>query len=404
MQLKNTTHTWGGITKSFHWVIALLIFVAIALGLIAHEMPTSPAKVKLFILHKSIGVTVFVLVVLRFLWKLFGAQPQAAKGITEKNEKLAHLGHWALYGFMFALPLTGWILNTAANFPFKWMNLFAFPDFPGIGGGWKYPAFYAHQYLAYALMIVVGGHACMAILHHVKHNSDVLTRMLPSIKPPVFAIIFLAVFGGLVFASLQSVKSSPVSSSEKEAVDTVSPSLTTPVVDSSSHTDKLWLIVADDSKLSFVGTYDDVPFDGEFKQFRADMYFDPSAPEQGFFDVQIDTGSITTYSDDWDGSLPDEEWFFIASYPQATYQASQFVKTENGYRADGVLSLKGISKPVSLEFSWLESENGIVDFSGEATVKRTDFNIGVGEWAEDDTIGFDVKVKVNLKLKSASNP
>ena len=401
MKLTNSSQSWGLISQSFHWLIALLIFLALVLGYIAHEMGTSPAKIKLFILHKSIGITILVLVILRFLWKIMSSQPAPATKITDTNEKLANLGQLALYGFMFAIPFTGWVVNTAANIPFKWMNLFAVPNLPWIQPTWEYSAALAHWYLSLLLVAALVGHGGMAVFHHIKHGSNVLIRMLPNIKPPIFFVSFVLVFGLAVGLSLQSIRSPSVSveaAANGEQAGAVSADQL--LVKNSDHTNQQWLVLSEQSKLAFVGAYDGVSFDGEFKRFTTEMYFDPAVPEQGHFYVEIDTGSVTTYSDDWDGSLPDEDWFFISSYPKAIYQANVFSKTENGYRAQGVLSLKGISKPVNLDFNWQTLSDGTVQFDGVAVVNRTDFNIGAGEWAADDTIAFNVDVKVNLALKA----
>ncbi|MGH1486483.1 MAG: YceI family protein [Cellvibrionaceae bacterium] len=403
MKLNNSSQSWGFVSQSFHWLIALLIFVALVLGYLAHEMDTSPAKIKLFILHKSIGITILALVILRFAWKMMSRQPSAATHISDTNEKLANLGQLALYGFMFAIPFTGWVVNTAANIPFKWMNLFAVPNLPLIQPTWEYSASLAHWYLSLLLVAALVGHIGMAVLHHIKHGSNVLLRMLPSIKPFTFFLIFIVLFVAAVGTSLQSItssatvaKTSAITPSDNQLK---SNDLAQLLKKNSAHTDQQWLVMPEESKLAFVGAYDGVPFDGVFKRFKADMYFDVAAPEKGHFNVEIDTGSITTYSDDWDGSLPDEDWFFISTYPKATYQANVFSKIDNGYRAHGVLSLKGISKPVALDFVWSEDNSGIAQFTGAAIVNRTHFNIGAGEWAADDTIAFNVDINVNLKLK-----
>lgn len=406
MQLRNSIHSWGLMSQSLHWLIALLIFLTLALGLIAHEIVDSPAKIKLFILHKSLGITVLGLVVLRLIWKLSNISPAAATAITPTNDKFAQLGHWALYGLMFALPITGWVLNSAANIPFKWMNLFAVPNLPGIEESWKYRAYLSHWYLALLLMATVGGHAVIAVVHHIKHGSNVLLRMLPVMKPLAFLLSFSVTFGVLLLLSLDSAKSQRQSNSAANA-DLVAESrvMTDAEVLASTqavtYANKRWSIQSEESKLDFVGGYDGVPFNGEFKHFTADMFFDPENAAAGFFDVIIDTTSVTTFTDDWDSSLPAENWFFTSSFPQASYKAVQFKQIEGAYLAEGVLTLKGVSKRVPLQFTWVNEGDGVT-LEGTAIVNRRDFNIGTGAWLNDETIAFDIAVNVNLKLKAAN--
>ena len=403
MRLKNTSQSWGTVSQSLHWLIALLIFLALVLGYVAHEMDNSPEKARLFILHKSIGITVLLLVVLRFAWKLFARQPSVATGIGLHNERLARLGHLGLYALMFALPMTGWIVNTAANVPFKWMNILPVPDLPGVQGSWRYLASVIHWYLSILLLLMVIGHGGMAVIHHIRHKSNVLVRMLPSIKPSLFGFGFCVVFAALIVAALQSIQPKalkPAALIAEPLLEQVSEQVahSSVLVDDSGPKTEMQWVIQQDSTLAFVGAYDDVPFDGEFKQFSGAIYFDPEKPTLGYFDVTIDTGSVTTYTDDWDSSLPDEDWFFTVRYPQAIYKASRFKRAADGYVAQGVLSLKGMTKPVPLHFSW-DGTGDQATLSGSATVKRTDFNIGIGEWAADDTIGFDVQINVNLTLK-----
>ena len=400
MPLKNTAQSWGAISQSFHWLMALLIFLALALGYIAHEMDHSPEKAKLFVLHKSIGITVLVLAVLRVLWKLWAKAPGIAAGISRNNERLAQLGQFALYGLMFALPLTGWVINSAANIPFKWMNFLVVPNLPGIQESWRYLASVVHWYLSIALVLMVLGHGGMAILHHCKQGSNVLTRMLPPLRPWRFALGFCLILVLLSLLALKSIEPQPLKAELAAGLSAQSTAALDPV-DSATRSGQQWQILSGESSITFVATYDGAPFEGAFKQFAGTIAFDPEQPQQGYFDVHIDTGSVTTYTDDWDQALPDKEWFFVARYPQAHYQAGQFDRQANGYIATGALSLKGIVNTVPLQFTWkpVVGDDARATLVGSAALRRTDFNIGAGEWAADSTVGFGVKVNVDLILQ-----
>ncbi len=404
INFKNTFNGWGLISQFFHWFIALLIALAIVLALVAHDMPTSPEKIRLFVLHKSIGMTVLVLVVLRLLWRWLSVQPAPATHISVLNHRLAHLGHYGLYGLMLALPLSGWVLNSAANFPFRWMDLWVVPDLPGIPDSWKHRANLIHYYLYLVLAITVFGHAFMAIVHHHKHRSNVLSRMIPCVHYVPWLLAFCVVLAAISYGFWQSAQSSSVTAKSvvNDAQNTIVVAEENSVPSASVHTQKQWQLVADNSVLGFAGNYDGAAFEGLFREFTATLYFDPDLPQQGFFDVRINTASITTGNADWDSSLPDEEWFFVQTYPQATFGTTRFSASEQAYIADGVLSIKGVKQPVSLVFQWQPRDDGLVNFIGKAVLDRRVFGIGSGMWAEDDTIGFEVVVNITLLLKPVS--
>ena len=396
MKLTNSKTSWGAISKSLHWLVALLILVAIVLGISAVWLPLSPAKLNLFVYHKSIGISVLVLVMLRVLWKIFSPQPMPADGLTQRQSRLANAGHWLLYGLMFAVPISGWLLNSAANIPFKWMHLFSVPMIPGVEKEWQDPATLAHQLLFISIALAATGHATMALYHHYIHSSNVLTRMLPRGSKLLWIYILtlgLFAFSWIIY-DVFSVSTS-TSSSTAEPANSLNDNT---IIQQDYHTRQQWFVVEDKSKLAFTGRYDGVEFKGEFADFEAKLFFDSKEPQLGFFDVSIDTASVTTYTADWDINLPEEDWFSTAIYPQAFYKTSAMLSNDEGFTAKGLLSLKGVSKPVDLDFSWRARPDGSVDFEAETIVKRTDFNIGEGLWAEDPSIGLDVKVHITLLL------
>ena len=181
-----------------------------------------------------------------------------------------------------------------------------------------------------------------------------------------------------------------------------------PNVSAAEQTVPAWQVIQDKSRLGFTASYASTKFDGKFGKFTAKILFDPKHPEASSFNVSIDTTSITTYSSERDSVIGDEDWFNFSKYPTSTY-VTKSIKAVSGnkYIAIGTLDLKGHKKDVELHFTWDEHPNGDVKVVGEArmlanaNVKRTDFGIGSGTWADDDTVGFVVKVKINLLLKKA---
>jgi cytochrome b561/polyisoprenoid-binding protein YceI len=399
MRLANSKTHWGAISKTLHWLIALLMLLAIALGITAEDMALSPEKIRIFIYHKSIGITVLGLALLRFAWILTTTKPEPPSTLSPRNIQLAQLGHWFLYSLMFALPLSGWLINSAANIPFKWMNIIAVPALPGTDKSWQEPSTVIHQVLFLVLLAAVLGHAAMALLHHYRHRSNLLVRMWPKVtilRGTTFSVIIIASVYWLFFAGSSN------SENNLAATTTVTDEqLTTTVI---THTDQQWQIIPEQSRLAFIGSYDGVEFNGEFQQFSAQLFFDPANPAQAYFDVEVNTSSITTYTEDWDASLADLEWFNSVTSPLANYKTTHIQATDEGYSAEAILSLKGVNQSIPLYFQWQPREDSNVDFTAEATLNRRDFGIGSGMWANDPTIGFEVKVKVILLLSKIEKP
>lgn len=151
------------------------------------------------------------------------------------------------------------------------------------------------------------------------------------------------------------------------------------------------------STLGFSGTYQGDAFDGRFKTFDAVIAFDPASLATAHFDVKITLASADTANSERDESLRGGDFFDTARTPVATYTATKFRSLGgNRYAADGTLSLRGVSKPVTLNFAWATGATPAL--VGDAIVNRLDFKVGGGQWADTSTIGNAVKVHTSLKL------
>lgn len=392
MQLKNDQINYGAVAQVLHWLIAILIFWAIALGKIAEEMPFSPEKVNIFVLHKSAGISVLILVILRLIWRFI--TPPPSLGLEPKQEKIAHLGHWGLYGLMVAVPLSGWLLNSAAGYPFAWFHLVSVPSLP-VGKELKDFFGNVHVVLFYVIAIAVIGHVAMLFHHKFAQGKSFLPRMLPGQKLSSGVVLILILCGLITYAVLAS-KVEPKAEATP-AVSEAKPSAPEALGEIKTSA-PLWVKVDGDSQLGFKGKYSGEPFDGEFQQFNPKIYFDPANPEQGIFDVEIDTTSITTHVSDWDLTLRGSEWFAFSDYMQSHFFSDTIRATDDGFVAEGKLTLKGVSRPVSVAFEWQELGDGEASFIGGAEIDRRDFNIGSGGFSEDDSVGFNVGVVIELKL------
>ena len=159
-------------------------------------------------------------------------------------------------------------------------------------------------------------------------------------------------------------------------------------------------VQAPGSTLVFASHYQGETFTGKFGGFTTTLSFDPANPATGKLDVAIQLAGTQTGNGDRDGTLASADFFNVATFAQARYTATTFRSLGgNQYAADGTLSLRGVSKPVTLTFTWTPGAQPVL--TGKATVKRLDFGVGGGDWADTSTIPNDVAVSTRVVLKPA---
>jgi len=179
MILKNTADRWGAVSKLFHWIIVALLLVIAYLGLTMGDLPNGPRKINVYALHKSIGLTILALVALRLAWRLYAGAPQPVAGTPTWQHRIAVVSHVAMYALMLAIPLSGWVLNSAAGYPLQWFKLFNLPAIVGRNHDLHELAEDAHELMFWALALLVTVHVGAALYHHLFQNDDTLVRMLP---------------------------------------------------------------------------------------------------------------------------------------------------------------------------------------------------------------------------------
>ncbi|KGQ17790.1 putative secreted protein [Lysobacter dokdonensis DS-58] len=149
------------------------------------------------------------------------------------------------------------------------------------------------------------------------------------------------------------------------------------------------------SSLQFAGTYQGDAFSGSFPGFKTTFRFDPKQLAASKLDVAIPIGAATVGNDEMDPEMRGTAFFDAKRFPQARYTASKFrALGGNRYAADGTLSLRGVSKPVTLTFTWTPGARPVLQ--GTATVKRLDFGVGGGEWADTSLLPNDIKVTTKV--------
>jgi cytochrome b561 len=178
MQIKNSSNNYGIVAKSFHWIMALIIICLLCVGLYMVGLPLSSQKLKLFRWHKEFGLLILMLVILRYGWRLLNTTPVLPATMPWWQKLAAHASHWALYGFMVAMPLTGWLLTSAAGLAPSFFGLFVMPTLIAPNDSLTHLLGDIHKWLAWGLIATICAHAGAALYHYFVEKDDILQRML----------------------------------------------------------------------------------------------------------------------------------------------------------------------------------------------------------------------------------
>ena len=390
MSLANTQTHYGGVTKTFHWLTALLILTAIPLGWYANQLPYDTSeelaqKALVFSLHKTIGITAFAVAVLRILWAISQPKPGLLNADKPAEAGLAETVHWLLYGSLVLVPLTGWIHHAASSgfAPIWWPFGQDLPFVPkdetlsGVFAG-------LHIVTKWVLIAAIGLHIAGALKHHVIDRDATLRRMLPGrpdlpplaasehAKSPLVAALGIWAVAIGIGAATGSYKGHAAILPEAATLEDV-------------ETD--WAVQA--GSLSIAVTQLGSIVEGGFADWTASISFEPrdTPGVAGRVDVTISIGSLTLGS--VTGQALGAEFFAAESFPTATL-SGEILLTETGYVVEGPLTIRDQSVPVSMPFS-IEIADGVATASGGLSVNRLDYGVGVA-YPDESSVGFGVDI------------
>ena len=388
------TSSYGTVTKVFHWLTALLILTVIPLGIIANDMAYDTneqlaLKAQLFSAHKTLGVIIFLVALARILWALTQTKPAPLHPDRRAEVFLADLVHWLLYLSLVAVPLTGWIHHAATTgFAPIWLPISQ--DLPWVPKDDSVAKLFAGLHWLWSKIMVASIllHIAGALKHHLIDRDSTLRRMwfgaiapsLPHdrtwVAPLAAVMVYLALTIGGAFAGLYTAK--PVAAS-------------TALAEVSSE----WTV--QDGDIALTITQFGAPVTGRFDDWTAAIRFDENASgELGEVTTTIAIGSVTLGS--VTGQALGADFFNAATFPTATFKAT-IAHAESGYLANGTLTIKDITVPLSLPFDLTISDDTAL-MSGTVTLDRRDF--GIGDTMGDETnLGFGVDVAISLTATRA---
>ncbi|MGU3495642.1 cytochrome b [Xanthobacteraceae bacterium A53D] len=179
------SRNFNPVSKFFHWLMAGIIIAAWIIGYYGGSMldygvsdAETAQKVWAITLHKSIATTTLFLIAARLIWRYF-QHPPALTDMPAIMKLATHLGHWTLYLLMIAVPVSGWANSSSAGYKIPVLGLFNIPQLGPKNTDLTPYLVEAHFYLAWALALVVIGHALFALKHHFIDKDETLTAMLP---------------------------------------------------------------------------------------------------------------------------------------------------------------------------------------------------------------------------------
>ncbi len=391
MALQNTSEHWGALSKGMHWLVVLLVLAQFALARIAGNLPLGMEKLATLTRHKSIGITILGLAVLRLLWRTLSAGPALPSALPTLQRRLAAATHVALYAVLFAIPLSGWLMSSAKNYPVSWFGLLQLPDLVAPDEAafrfWQQ----SHEWLTSALLALAALHVLAALKHHFVDRDDVLRRMLPFVRG-VACWALLA--GGAGLAAQTPVQAAPA---------------VTPAAPRAAALQRYRMDPAA-SRIEFQFTQAGAVATGRFVRATGEIDWPASgAPRGARLSVDIDMASLDTRDSERDALLRGADLFDTKRFPRARFVSSSFVADAAGkLRIHGTLQLRDRSRAVELIVTELRvappGGNAVLLLQGNAMLKRLAFDVGRGEWASTEWVADAVTVSFSARFAPVAAP
>lgn len=399
MTLTNRPDSYGSVAKTFHWLVAALILTQWPLGWVAESWPMDSqqaldTKVWLFSVHKTLGIAIFAVALLRILWALTQPRPRLLNAARRLEAGLAETVHWLLYGALVLVPLTGWLEHSATEgFAPHWWPFGQ--DLPFVPKDANLARFFATAHVVCALMLAgaVVLHVAGALKHHLIDRDAMLARMLPGRRvlpaPPAGArhgalprMAALALWAVALAGAFALARAEDEAGAARMAA-----------VPSG------WEVQEGSLGITIRQMGGEVS--GRFADWTAAIEFAEAATEgrHGTVEVTVAIESLTL------GGVTQQavgrDFLDAASHPRAVFAAEILPGGEPGrYEARGTLTLRGVTVPVVLPFA-LEIEGDLARMEGGVTVNRMDF--GIGEAVRDEgSLGFGVAIDVALSARRAA--
>ena len=407
-----------------HWTIALAFAFQLALGWRLEDIPKGPGLFSAYQLHKSVGITILVLTLVRLAVRILHPRPPM---MTDNiwAARLARAVHWAFYGVLLVGPMAGWIIvsSAAIKVPTLIFGVIPWPHLP-VPHGWREPAEGVHAAMAWMGLVLFVLHVAGALRHQFFKDENVLGRMIPFLMAGSISKVRAATAAGLAITAVWAAHGAgwkiPFRSPSPPHDQAAPPLIVSPVskgamgeeigapvnvVEQRPDVQPLsdWHVLPG-GHLGFTANWTGTSVHGSFGRWDSHIRFTPDAPGKTKIRISIDLGSAKTGDSQRDESLASTDFFETATYPNAVFNADG-VRTlgDDRYEARGSLDLHGKKHPLTIVFK-LKMGSGTARVSGSTRIDRTLFGVGSGEWASTDQIAANVAVSFNfLATRESAN-
>lgn len=361
-----------------------MIVLQFLLAKFAESAATPMQELALLANHKSVGITIFLCAVIRLSWRLSQGTP-APLPMPAWQTFASRTSHWTMYGLIFLMPVTGWLMSSASAYSVSWFNLVPLPDLVAADPDLKDTLEVIHKTLAKLLLLIAAVHIGAALRHAQKRDGAIAR-----ITSTGTIILFIAIIS-LGVPTLTRVGDG----SGNIDIAATEPGGSTVAARASDL--PAWNIDYESSYIKFVATQAGADIDGEWQDWTADIHFDETQLDASLFDVSVVVAAVETLDVDRDRTLQDLEWFDAENFPLVRYRASSLKENpDGGFEASGSLTVKDRSTPVDLMFA-LSQMDGNYILDGEAKLDRIALQVGIGEWADTTWIGQFVTVVVHVE-------
>lgn len=403
MDATHRVQGYNGGAMALHWAIAVAILFQLGVGFAMARQGLLPDGLRfiLFQWHKTVGILILALTLARIAWRLMNPPPP---GVPQPRHErlLAGAVHLAFYGLMLAVPLTGWLLVSASPTGIPTLLFLSerlvWPNLPvAADAGTASLAHGAHVWLAYSFLGLLALHVAGAIKHAWIDRAPSFSRMLPAqglARPPAargagaVACLAIALFlgSGLAIPYLAGQPATASAPGEPEGTAGAGG----------------WTLDPAASRLGYEVAFSGKTVTGEIGQWTATIAFDPERLEEASARVMIEAGSITI-SDSFIGSnLGGEDGLQLAAHPRAEVLLDRFERNGEDFVARGHLTLRGLSAPIEVPFSFRTDESGRAYVEGHALFDRLAYGLGAQNDASGEWLGKTVQVVFTLQALPAA--
>ena len=394
------TTRYDGVARLLHWAVAALIVAQYVLANLAERAEHGGSKLEQLALlanHKSVGITVLALVILRLAWRFAHPPPPLPSTLGIVQRRLAWSAHTALYLLIALVPLTGWMMSSAHGFSVSWFNLFALPDLIAAGETRAERLEEIHETLAGLLFAIALLHILAALKHYFFDRDTILQRMASPINGCLFAALLMSIviIGGRLLreeAAPNTTTAPPqqASSLSSDSARQIKPS-----------TLPRWVIDYANSAIEFRAVQAGASFTGLFNEWQGAIHFDNTALDDSYFDVEIDLLSVDAGNGERNEALASAAFFDSGDFPTARFTSHTIeINTSHDvpdyrYVAHAHLALKGGAHPLQFYFN-IDDDNARQVLQGAARLDRLALGVGTGEWRDTSWIGQYVMIDVRV--------